>query len=306
MGSKNHSSRKSEYKRGFGLFLVVISAVLVVLILLDIIIAFTFVSRLTHPHCYEPVPFKQLTTHEEHWLHTSDGISIRIWYFPSQNGAAIIVFGGLTGALNISAFPIETLVKEGFGVLLVDSRSCAIPPSPVTLGGKEILDGVSAIEFLIQRPEVDKDKIGAMGFSLGGATVIRLASNYPEIKAVVRDGGFTNLGDLLDPQTKSSIPIQIFQKTIIWIYQIQTGENPWSISPIDEIEFLSPRSVMLIYGEFEARYGYEQHQRAKEPKDLWIVPGGQHGANYSTSPKEYQERLLKFFKSTLISNPLNE
>jgi hypothetical protein len=59
--------------------------------------------------------------------------------------------------------------------------------------------------------------------------------------------------------------------------------------------------VLLIYGEHElfAGRGDLQYATANEPKDLWIVPGGDHGNNHITLPQEYQTRVLGFFRFTL-------
>jgi len=268
----------------------------------DITMAWEFVSRLIYPSCLNPTPTSELPNYQEHFLTTPDGISIRIWYYPSQNGAAIIVFGGLTGALGIQTFPIEKLVQEGYGILQVDSRSCASPVSPVTFGGDEILDGESALEFLLKQPEVERDRIAAMGFSLGGATSIRLAAKHPEVKAVVRDGGFSNLSDLLNPPGKAPLLIKFFRMTVFHIFRIRTGVNPMSVSPIDDIEQINPRPVLLIYGESEAFDGFLQYEHAEEPKELWVVQGGAHGTNYTVAPKEYEQRLQNFFRETLLLN----
>jgi fermentation-respiration switch protein FrsA (DUF1100 family) len=77
--------------------------------------------------------------------------------------------------------------------------------------------------------------------------------------------------------------------------------NPWKINPIGELAKISPRPVFLIYGEGEAGSGRAQAQfeAAREPKDLWIVPGGAHGSNYAASPGEYRRRVTEFF-STLL------
>jgi fermentation-respiration switch protein FrsA (DUF1100 family) len=300
----SEARNKKRYKSKYYIRLIALSffSFFLVMLLIDIVIAWEFVSRLIYPPCLEPTPTLELTDYQEHFLTTQDGISIRIWYYPSQNGAAIIVFGGLTGALGIRNFPIETLLHEGYGIVEVDSRSCASPVSPVTLGGNEILDGESALEFLLNQIEVDRDRIGAMGFSLGGATAIGLAAKHSEVKAVVRDGGFSNLSEMLNPTGKAPFLIRNFRMTVHQIFRIRTGINPSSISPIYDLRNINPTPVFLIYGESEAYDGSLQYEHAEEPKELWIVPGGAHGANYAVTPKEYEQRLVNFFSETLLLN----
>ena len=266
---------------------------------LDVGLAWFLVSGMTHPGCRQPQPMAGLPAPEEHWLPTQDGVSIRIWYYPSQNGAAILVFGGVAGSLGDSLPPVIPLMRAGYGVLQIDGRACANPPAPVTLGGNELYESDAALEFLLSRPEVDSDRIGAIGFSMGGATALRAAATQPQIRAVVRDGGFSNLGRLLSPAESASILQRVYQATIFTIFELQTGIDPWAVDPIGDLPAISPRPVLLIYGEHEAESGLEQYAAAHEPKELWIVPNGTHGRNHIAAPEEYEQRVVEFFEGVI-------
>jgi fermentation-respiration switch protein FrsA (DUF1100 family) len=264
-------------------------------------LAWMYVTYLAHPSCRtNPAHLPNLPAPEEHWLTTYDGLSLRAWYYPSRNGTAILALGGMGGALGDNLPPVDFLVSEGFGVLQIDSRACARPPAPVTLGAKEIYDAEAGLDFLLSRPEVEE--IGVFGFSMGAAAAIRLAARHADIAAVVAEGGYFNLGDdLIEPESRLSIPHRAFLYTIAAAYWLQTGVNPWEISPIDDLPAISPRPVLLIYGDGETASGRAraQFEAAREPKDLWIVPGGAHGSNYAASPGAYRRRVTEFFSSTL-------
>jgi len=270
------------------------------IVIVNFTLAWIFVRGLTHPGCQIPDPVAGVPKLEEHWLETEDGVAIRIWYIPSRNGAAVISLGGPAGELQVQIPPIDFLLEAGYGIVLVDTRACATPPVPVTLGGDEIYDGEAAMAFLKGRNEIAVNRIGVMGFSMGGATAFRLAAQHPEIRAVVRDGGFTNLGVLLAPSGDSSIPQNLFRTATFVFYRQQTGIVPWTVSPIDNLPSISPRPVLLIYGEEEAFSGREQYQVPGENKILWIVPGGKHGQNHLIAPQEYRHRVLAFFDQALL------
>jgi len=272
-----------------------------IMFILGIGFAWIFISQMVYPGCPGTTPIFGLPMPEEHWLDTGDGYSIRIWYYPTKNHASIITLGGTTGSLGTQTFPIKFLLENGFGIVQVDTRACASPSAPVTLGGNELYDAEAALLFLLEHDQVDNGKIGAMGFSMGGATAIRLAAQQTEIQAVVRDGGFSNLGELLNPSPNNTIAIAFFQTICQIIFHYQTGIDPLDVSPIEDLKMIAPRPVMLIYGEAEAKYGIEQYQAAKEQKTLWIVPDSAHGMNYSFAPDEYEERLLTFFTQTLLN-----
>jgi dipeptidyl aminopeptidase/acylaminoacyl peptidase len=283
-------------KRVYRLFAFAIFALVAGLLCLYVGLAWIFIARITHPACLETQYLDDFKPPEEHWLSTEDGHIIRVWYYPSKNGAAILSLGGLTGSLGSQLPEVAFLVKNGYGVLQIDSRACMKPPTPVTLGGDEIYDAAAGLDFLLARSEVDPNKIGAIGFSMGGATAIRAAARHPVIKAVIRDGGFSNLGAMLDGTNQSSsLLIRLFYKTSIFFYEIQTGIDPWTVSPLEDLSNVSPRPVLLIYGQYEQNYGLEQFEKGGDGKILWIVPSGRHGQNHLVAPEEYEQRILDFF-----------
>ena len=283
-------------------------------------LAWIYTAALTHPACPADIqPLANIPPPEEHILQTADGaeqvvpIRLRAWYYPSKNRAAVLAVGGLQGALGRSLPPVEFLVREGYGVLQLDSRACATPTAPVTLGASEVQDAAAALNFLQSRREVDAARIGAFGFSMGGVTVIRAAARFPAIAAVVAEGGFHNLGEDMaerssdqadaEQQFRSSLPRRFLLYNIAATFWLQTKINPWKVSPIDDLPNLSPRPILLIYGEGEQISGRaaEQFAAAGEPKVLWIVPGGDHGKNYIVASGEYERRVLEFFDKYLLA-----
>jgi len=259
---------------------------------------------LTHPGCQaSPTQIPDIPAPQEIWLKTADGLSLRSWYYPGQNGMAILTLGGMGGALGENLPPVDFLIQKGFGVLQIDSRACARPAHPITLGAKEVLDAEAGLAFLQSQQEVKK--IGIFGFSLGAVAAIRTAARHPEIVAVVAEGGYFNLGDdMIEPESQLSPLRRGFLYTIAGAYWLQSSVNPWEISPIDDLAAISPRPVLLIYGDGEVASGraLEQFTAAREPKSLWIVPGGAHGSNFNASPGEYRRRVTDFFSRAMNLN----
>ena len=297
------SDSLSHRRRYLRLFIFTLVAIVFAYLVVNFGLAWIYINAITKPACTRSPSFISETQRpQEHWLNTSDGYRLRIWYYPPQNGSVIVALGGLGGSLGSNLPPAKFLLDAGYGVLQIDSRACAVPPAPVTLGYDEEQDTDTALEFLSGQPEVSR--IGAIGFSMGGVTAIRTAKRHPEILAVVAEGGYYNLGDhLIKPEDPSSLPRKAFLYSIAALYWLQTGINPWTVSPIDDIAGISPRPVLLIYGEHElsAGRGDLQYNAAKEPKEIWIVPGGNHGTNHVIAPHEYESHVLDFFRSYLAT-----
>lgn len=269
-------------------------------------IAWVYVYGLTHPWCNpNPQPQAGELAPEEVWLRTADGLSLRAWYYPPRagelaNGATIIALGGTGGALGQNLPPVDFLIRAGFGVLQVDSRACARPAAAVTLGADELLDAEAALAYLQDRPEAGR--LGVFGFSMGGVTAIRAAARYPQIEAVVAEGGYYNMGqDFIDADRAMPVFERAFLYLVAGVFRLQSGVNPFTISPVDDLPAISPRPVLLIYGSREIASGRGQAQfaAARPPKELWVVAGGEHGTNDQAAGEEYRRRVLEFFSQAL-------
>jgi fermentation-respiration switch protein FrsA (DUF1100 family) len=232
---------------------------------------------------------------------TSDGINLRGWYLPSNNGAAVIISHGIgqnrTRHLEQGVF----LNEKGFGVLLIDLRAHGESEGDmVTFGGEDI---VAALDYLQTREDVDPRRIGAMGISLGGLATIQAAAVRQDIKAVVADGSAANkISDLAKPDTLMhwlDLPFQVVTY-IVWEYKGVTA----LISTVEAIEKISPRPVLLISGlesDYERGLQRKFYQAAGEPKTLWEVPGAGHAQGWTINPQEYKQRILDLFTQALLS-----
>ncbi|MBW8010896.1 MAG: prolyl oligopeptidase family serine peptidase [Chloroflexi bacterium] len=283
-----------------------IFGLLAALLLLDIGAAWVYAYALTHPGCQAPSPLPgDLPAPTVIQLSTHDDLSIEAWYYASQNGAAVLALGGMNGSLGDQLPIVAPLLLEGYGVLQIEGRGCADPPGVVTLGFEEAYDVTAGLQYLLQQEEVNANRIGIIGFSMGGVAAIRSAVRNTEISAVLAEGGYANLGiDLVesDDVTSTGFFESIFLHSVALMFWLQTGVNPWDSSPVDEIALISPRPLFLIYGEYEAANGRArlQFEAALEPKTLWIVPGGDHGSNYLVAQQEYEQSVVIFFNQALL------
>ncbi len=245
-----------------------LAAVLVITVIVTP--AWIYSWRLIHPGCPPtPRPLADLSAPVEVQLQPEDGLLLRAWYYPAQNGAAIVVLGGMQGALGGQLPPAAFLVRRGYGVLQIDTRACGRPPHPVTLGGSEERDAAAGLRYLLARPEVRR--VGLFGFSMGGAAAIRAAARQSQFAAVVAEGGYFKLGDdLVEAEPETSVLRRAVLYSVAASYWLQSGYNPWQVSPIDDLPAISPRPILLVYGEMETASGraYEQFAAAKEPKEL--------------------------------------
>lgn len=138
-----------------------------------------------------------------------DSVRLSGWFIPSskaenRNGATVIlihdwtwnrlgdaaadVLANLSGTTPVELLRLaHALHYEGYHVLMYDQRNHGESAShpPVTFGQSEANDLLGAIAYLQTRPEVDKGRIGAIGFSMGANAILYAIAQTDQLGAAV-------------------------------------------------------------------------------------------------------------------------
>ena len=236
-----------------------------------------------------------LARFEDVTFRTPDGVTARGWYVPSSNGAVMVLVPGLGGERDGMFDDAVILARHGYGLLMYDSRQCNVPGAKGTLGYVETNELLGAVEYLSRRDA--QLRIGALGFSEGGTVVIRGAARDERIRAVVAEGGFHDLARHIWHGDQVSLVRRLVEWQVLTFYRLDTGVDPAQVSPVTDISRIGPRPVLLIYGEHEAERGGAEllFNAARDPKEVWIVPGAGHGGYIGAAPQEYERRVVTFF-----------
>ena len=249
------------------------------------------------------VPAAQLgAPYENVAFETGDGLELHGWYVPSRNGAAVIAFPGRKGPQRQA----RLLARHGYGVLLFDRRGEGESdgdPNGFGWGGTRDLD--AAIRFLRTRPDVDPDRIGGIGLSVGGEMMLDATAHGAGLAAVVAEGA----GSRIASEEVSDVPAGV-NRALTWItYQVRdAGLRVFGHErPPEDLEGLvariAPKPVFLInamHHEAGAKHS-EYIAAAREPKEAWLVPEGGHTGAIDAMPQEYERRVIGFLDRALAS-----
>ena len=218
---------------------------------------------------------------------------------PSQNGATVIAFPGRSGPQKHT----RMLVRHGYGVLLFDRRGeGASEGDPNIFGWHGERDLHAAAAYLRSRSDVDPERIGAIGLSVGGEMLIRAAAESDEFAAIVSEGasgqsvrdGIANGGLSAETLPEASITLA----TALFTNDL----------PPPSLKARYRRSLRTRCSSSTARRAKVARRRsrtadfydaAREPKQIWEVPNGQHIAGITTEPAEYERRVIGFFDKYL-------
>jgi dienelactone hydrolase len=168
---------------------------------------------------------------------------------------------------------------------------------------KGIWNHTRAVDVLVSLPQVDAERIAAIGHSLGGHNSIFAALFDPRLKAVVTSCGFTGLkkyygGDLTGWSHKGYMP------RIASIYGKNPNQMPFDFSEL--LAVLAPRPVFinapLRDDNFEVS-GVDDCVRAAEPVyELLGAKGGMlvvHPDTGHSFPSEIREQAYDFLDKVL-------
>jgi uncharacterized protein len=228
------------------------------------------------------------------------GNKIVAWYVPSHNKAAVILAHGTNADRSAMLPELRFLSNAGFGVLAFDWPGDGGSEGDIHWGESERQTLTAAVDWLMSREDIDKGKIGAFGFSMGGYITAQVASLDERISAVTLAAAPPDFVEYTQWVNRrwgwvSTYPAMVAVRA--------SGMPVAELRPIEVIQNISPRPLLILGGdldpvipEFMTRSLYTA---AKEPKSLWIAPGAGHGNYAEVNPVAYQKRLVEFFSKAL-------
>ena len=233
---------------------------------------------------------------------TSDGLTLKGWYIPSRNRAAVIVSPGRSGTQNEA----KLLARHGYGALLFDRRGEGESEGdPNVFGWQGERDIHAAVAFLRARSDVDPERIGGIGLSVGGEMMIAAAAESSALKAIVSEGASgRSVRDLL------ANPGSSWQEVIgNGVATAATALFADNLPPADLrslVPKIAPRAVFFVYGQrgqpAEEPANRAFYEDAGAPKEIWEVPEAGHVGGLDARPEEYERRVVEFLDGALLDN----
>ena len=289
-----------------------IMRILIGAVLLLVALSFVLVYVNTHPPRYalSIPPSEYAVPYENVSFVTEDGVLLKGWLVKPEHlrakMPAVIICHGVGANKSDFTELAAALSKRGYIVLLFDFRAHGESSgSRTSLGLHEQEDIMAALQFLQNRSDIDSKRLGIYGFSMGGSAALLAAARTHAFSAVVADSAFTSLRD----QAREAItgfyhlPSFPFLQLTMLGYQLYFQTSVDTVSPISTIAQISPTPILIIAGEGDqlipADNGRKLFAAAGEPKDLWIIPGADHGGTLAAAGSVYEKRVGEFFDRNL-------
>jgi pimeloyl-ACP methyl ester carboxylesterase len=258
-------------------------------------------------------------------LQTTHGLQLHGCYLrttrPIRRG--VILFGLEYGSNRWACLPYcEHLIQAGYDVFAFEPRGqgeskCQPGYQPMQwVTDHEVNDFRTAVGYLKARADADPRGIGFFGISKGGTAGLIAAASDPWVRCFVTDGIFATYSTMVPYMRKwfgiynnryilqGLIPIWYYGRVgTIGLKKIGRRRGCRFLHLEKYLPRISPRPLLMIHGGADTYIKPEMaralFERARPPREFWLVEGAKHNQALTVARTEYQKRVLNFFNEHL-------
>ena len=243
-------------------------------------------------------PDKLGLAYEEVRFRTTDGLELYGWFMPAKVSASGTILQLHGNAENISTHfaSLAWMPARGFNVFIFDYRGYGASEGEPTLEGVQ-KDIDAAMQALLARGDIDKNRIVMYGQSLGGALAayyVAQPSHRDRIRALIIESAFSDYIDV----AREKLAEHWLTWPIQWLPELTVQDR---FSPLPAMAKISPLPLLILHGDQDrivpVHHGERLYEAAREPKQLWIVPGAGH-IQTMRDPVE-RDRLVAWLRELL-------
>ena len=248
--------------------------------------------------------FLQENISNEIQIESFDGLKLRGVWVPAENpkGTILLAHGYRSSKIVDFSQAFGMYHALGMNILLPDQRAHGKSEGKyITFGVRESRDMLSWVKY--HNKTFGDIPLILSGLSMGASTVLFLAdADLPKnVKGIIADCGFTSPREIIKSVFHSVIrlPAAPTLWTTDLFARIFAG---FSLTEKDSRKTLqnSKVPVLLVHGEADGFVPCEMTKQAyaacKEPKELFLVKGAEHGVSFLVAKERYVEVVEAFLQ----------
>jgi dipeptidyl aminopeptidase/acylaminoacyl peptidase len=243
----------------------------------------------------------------------SEKVTLSAWWIAPAvaNGKNVIVTHGIgTSRRDFNALlPTAMLVKNGFHVLLVDSRDTGestCTDGRHSAGQEESTDFAAVADWLIENKEVTASSLGMFGVSGGAIATSLLPAKTSNVSAFAMEGTIFDFNAAATKEVEfQGFPGFLWQLALISA-QLFHGVNLTETSAMQGIEAAEQRPMLILHGDKDQRLEYQSSvdfynyaKSAGADITLETFEGADHTEGMLTETNRYASVLSDFFEQAL-------
>lgn len=240
-------------------------------------------------------------------IETEDGIRLRGWLSPRKGAVAtaICVHGWGTNHTEME-WRAARLHSAGYSVLLFDFRACGESLGAMSSAGiRETQDLRAAVDLAASHPSFGGAPIVILADSMGAAVSIVVAAKDHRIRGVFSDAAYASLESATawGFTTFTGLPPGPFKAGVRWAVETLTSARMQDLSVLAAVAEISPRPIVIAHGTDDQLISPNDsralYARARQPKDLWLVPGAGHVVAEYLPTEVYDAHVIRLFEQAL-------
>lgn len=243
----------------------------------------------TQDKYYDPAQMN--LTYEDFWLQTQSGSQIHGWKIPGQKPSrgSVVFFHGNAENLTSHFTVLAWLPPQGYDLFIFDYPQYGLSKGDLS-PSTTVEAGVAVLEWVHEKYK--PQNLIVYGHSLGGTVALKsveeVKASIPIAKVVIQSsfGSYRGMSQGVLKRQWWTWPVV----PITYLF-ISRSHDP-------KVEKLSPIPLLFIHGTgdrvVESYHSEELFAQAGEPKELWLIPQGNHMNLYGDSQNPLRERLLDF------------
>jgi pimeloyl-ACP methyl ester carboxylesterase len=218
-------------------------------------------------------------------LVTGDGVPIDTVHLAQDSDLAIVLAHGFTLSWQRPAvWNIATRLNQLAGVVALDFRGHGRSGGLCTMGDKEIRDLDVAVAYA---RELGYPRVAAVGFSMGASIVLRYAGlvggGLDAVASVSSPGWWYFRGTERMRRVHFAVEHRLGRLVTRKLAHTRVTSEPWDPVPVPPDQAaarIAGIPLLVVHGDQDPYFPVEHAQHifdaAREPKELWLVPGYGH------------------------------
>lgn len=240
---------------------------------------------------------------------TRDGVTVAATFTPGSGdrSPAVLILHGVGASRQATAENAAWLASVGYATLTIDFRGHGQSDLAArTFGIREAADAQAAFQWLKHRQ--GGAPVAVIGISLGGAAALLGDEGPLQADALILQAVYADIRRAIRNRIASRLSITagyLLEPLLSFQARLRFGVWPSRLSPLNALRHY--RGHVLVIGGEEDRSTPADESRAmfaavRGPKQLWLVPRGDHAEICGLADAAYRHHLQDFLART-IGNP---
>ncbi|WP_066956125.1 alpha/beta hydrolase [Streptomyces lushanensis] len=252
------------------------------------------------------------TPHERWTQQQGDDVETVGYWFPAvkKTTRTVVLLHGHRADASLMGELGASYRARGFNVFMADARGHGMSGGDYAgMGHLDQNDYIGWLKRLVNTVG-NEAQILLHGISMGGSTALMLSAHPQlpsQVKAVIDDCGYTSVNDEFTYQVREVANVPAFIPAVaVASLETRLSAGYW-FADADALTAAGKTRlpVFVIHGDADTYnptwMSKKIYNAVKSPKQLWLVPGAEHGESFFTHRTEYEQRTTDFYNRHLTT-----